>query len=184
MEIKLNLIPQSKKNEIARSGKLRRILRWEMSLTFILVIFFALLISLDYLLQMNLDVQASEMENGQNKTRYEKISELDEHFKEINAKVSFSESIQSDQLYWSNMFRKLNAAMPDGISVVKMANKNYKFFLAGTADTRDVLVAMKTNFSQEPCFADVNLPLSSLVSKENVDFQIEFTVKEECLKNK
>ncbi|MDP1833982.1 MAG: hypothetical protein Q8L11_03545 [Candidatus Moranbacteria bacterium] len=182
MEIKLNLIPEGKKNEIAQSGRLRRVLRWEMSLSFVLVIFFALILSLDYLLQINLDVQVNETESGQNKARYEKISELDSNFKEINAKASFNESIQNDQLYWTKIFKKLNAATPDGISVVKMANKNYKFLLAGTADTRDILVAMKTSFSQEPCFMDVNLPLSSLVSKENVDFQIEFNIREECIK--
>jgi len=184
MEIKLNLIPEGKKEEIAQSGRLRRILRWETSLVSLLGVFFALILSLNYLLQINLDVQSSEVESGQNKARYERISELDDNFKEINAKVSFNESIQRDQLYWTNVFEKLNAAMPDGISVVKMANKNYKFFLAGTADTRDILVAMKASFSQEPCFTDVKLPLSSLVSRENVDFQIEFNIKEECVKNK
>ncbi|MDZ4384933.1 MAG: hypothetical protein U0944_00770, partial [Candidatus Moranbacteria bacterium] len=109
MEIKLNLIPEGKKNEIAQSGRLRRVLRWEMSLSFVLVIFFALILSLDYLLQINLDVQVNETESGQNKARYEKISELDSNFKEINAKASFNESIQNDQLYWTKIFKKLNA---------------------------------------------------------------------------
>ena len=43
---------------------------------------------------------------------------------------------------------------------------------------------MKDNFSQEGCFTDINLPLSNLVSKDNIDFQIQFNIKEECVKNK
>jgi hypothetical protein len=63
-----------------------------------------------------------------------------------------------------------------------MATKNYRVLLAGTSKTRDDLIYMKDNFSKENCFTDVSLPLSSLVSKDNVDFQIEFNIKEECIK--
>jgi len=184
MEIKLNLIPTEKKNEIAEAKVFRLVLRWEMNLFLILVVFCMLIFSLNYLLQINLDAQISESESGQNKARYERISQLDNSFKDINAQIYLNASIEKDQLHWSNVFMKLNAAIPDGISVTKLANKNYQFLLAGTADTRDILVAMKESFAQENCFADVNLPLSSLVSKDNVDFQIEFNIKEDCLKNK
>jgi Tfp pilus assembly protein PilN len=184
MEIKLNLIPPAKKNEIVQTNRVQLIFGWEINMTAVLFVFFLLLISLNYLLQINLDVQSGETEGGQNKVRYERISELDNSFKEINAQISLDESIRGDQLYWSNIFKKINDATPDGINVLKMANNNYKFLLAGTADTRDALVAMKDNLMQESCFTDINLPLSDLVSKENIDFQIEFNIKEECLRNK
>ncbi|MDO8240759.1 MAG: PilN domain-containing protein [Candidatus Moranbacteria bacterium] len=184
MEIKLNLIPQYRKDEIAQSSKMRLILRWEIELAVIILVFFALLFSLNYLLKFNLDAQTSEFESKQSKEKYETITNLDSNFKTVNAQVTLDESIQNDQLYWSRMFDKLNSAMPDGVGVNKLANKNYKVLIAGIADTRDILIAMKDSLAQEPCFANVNLPLSNLASKENVEFQIEFDIKEECIKNK
>jgi len=184
MEIELNLIPKYKKDLIEQSNRLKLVLRWEIEIAIILAIFFALLLSLNYLLQFNLDAQVAGTENSQSKSKYEKISKLDEAFKDANTQVAMDESIQNDQLYWSNLFQKLNDAIPDGVTISKLANKNYKVFLAGTADKRDTLLAMKDNLAQSDCFTDVNLPLSNLVSKDNIDFQLDLNIKESCIKNK
>jgi len=182
MEVKLNLIPKYRKDEIAKTNLLKLILQWETGAAFVLAIFFGLLMSLNYVLQFNLDAQTSELENGQSKDKYEKISVMGSNFKVANAVVLADESMQKDQLYWSILFQKMNDKIPDGISVSKLANKNYKILVAGVADTRDTLIGMRDNFSQEDCFSDVNLPLSNLVSKDNIAFQIEFNVKESCIK--
>ncbi|MDD5464514.1 MAG: PilN domain-containing protein [Candidatus Moranbacteria bacterium] len=184
MEIKLNLIPQYKKDEITKLGIVRSVLRWEIELLLIFFIFIALLLSLKYILKFNLDAQVINFESKQNKEKYEKIVSLDDNFKNANVLVSVDDSIQKDQLYWSRMFGKLGEIIPDGVQVGKLANKNYRILVAGTADTRDILVDMKDRLAQEACFANVNLPLSNLVSKDNVEFQIEFDIKEECIKNK
>jgi Tfp pilus assembly protein PilN len=184
MEIKLNLIPQYRKDEIAQSTRLRTILRWAIELFFIIIIFFVILLSLKYILIFSIDIQTSELESKQKKERYEKVINLDDNFKTANALVSFNESIQGDQLYWSRLFEKLSEIIPDGISVIKLASKNNMILIAGTADTRDILVDMREKLSQEQCFYNVNLPLSNLVSKDNVAFQIEFDIKNECIKNK
>ena len=182
--IKLNLIPEFRKKEIAQASKLSLILGWEIEIFLIMLVFFALIVSLNYVLQFNLAAVNGATESQQSKDKYERISELDSEFKNINGQISQIESVQKDQLYWSTMFEKLSLAMPDGIKISKMANKNYAVFLAGVADTRDNLVALKDKLSQESCFTNVNLPLSNLVSRDNVDFQIDFNIKEECLKNK
>lgn len=184
MEIKLNLIPRYKKEEIARDGLFKTVLRWELEAALVLAGFFLLLFSLNQILQISVDAQLAEIERARDKNKYERINSLDDEFKKINAQISLDKSIQKDQLYWSRLFDKLNEAIPDEISVNKMANKNYRIFLAGTANTREDLLRLKDSFAQEECFFDVNLPLSSLVSKDNIVFQIEFNVKEECIKNK
>lgn len=184
MEIKLNLIPEYKKKEIAQSNLLKLILRWEIEIGFILIGFFVLLLSLSQVLRISFDSQTGEIEGNRNKDRYERISSLDKEFKTINSQLSLDRSIQRDQLYWSKMFEKLEEHIPEEVSVSRLANKDYKIFLVGSAATRDDLVRMKDSFSQEECFENVNLPLSNLVSRDNVVFQIEFDIKEECIKNK
>lgn len=184
MEIKLNIIPEGRKKEIALSGRLQMILQWEVGFSIILVIFAMLFFSMYYLLTLNLAAQQSEVVSGKGKEEFEKISKFNDDFKSANKQITINESIQKDQLYWSNLFLKLNDAVPDGVSVARIATKDYQVLLAGTAKTRDDLIAMKDNFSKEGCFTDINLPLSNLVSKDNIDFQIQFNIKEECVKNK
>lgn len=184
MEIKLNLIPQYRKDEITQQVRLMTILRWEIELFFIIVIFLMLLLSLKYILIFNLNAQNSELDGKQNKGKYEKIISLDNNFKAINALVALDGSIQGDQLYWSKLFEKISTIIPEGIRIIKIANKNHTILMAGVADTRDILVSMREKLSQEPCFSNINLPLSNLVSKDNIAFQIEFEIKDECIKNK
>jgi Tfp pilus assembly protein PilN len=184
MEIKLNIIPDERKKEIVAINRLRMIWQWEFGFSLVLGIFILLLLSMHYLLTLNLVAQKSEIVSGKGKGDFEKIARFNNDFKVANKQITSNETIQKDQLYWSNMFVKINEIMPDEISVSKLATKNYQILLAGNARTRDDLIRMKDNFSNESCFTDINLPLSSLVSKEDVYFQIEFKIKEECIKNK
>lgn len=184
MEIKLNLIPKYRKDEIAKANLLKSVLRWEIEIGFILGGFFLLLFSLNQILQINVDSQLNDIKMNQDKAKYDRIYALEDEFKKINSHISQDRSIQKDQLYWSRLFEKLEKNIPEEVSVSKMANKNYKIYLAGNAATRDALLKMKDSFSQEGCFTDVDLPLSNLVSKDDVAFQIEFNIKEECIKNK
>ncbi|HCU70630.1 MAG TPA: hypothetical protein DIC35_02610 [Candidatus Moranbacteria bacterium] len=184
MEIKLNIIPDKRKKEIVSSNRLRRVLQWEFGLSVIMIIFLLLILSIYQLLLFNLETQKSEIVSGKGKDEFEKISKFNDDFKTANKQITTNESIQKDQLYWSNLFVKLSGSIEPEISISRMATKNYRVLLAGTAKTRDDLINMKDSFSKESCFTDINLPLSSLVSKDNIDFQIEFNIKEECVKNK
>lgn len=184
MEIKINLVPEYRKMEIAKSNRVKMILRWELEITLILAIFFILILSLNYILKFNLDASIIEMESKRGGGNYEKISKFDNDFKIINSRTSINDAIQGDQLYWSIVFKKMSEMMPDGIIISKAANKNYKVFLAGVADTRDNLIRMKDELAKNDCFSGINLPLSNLTSRDNVDFQMEFDIKEDCLKNK
>jgi hypothetical protein len=41
---------------------------------------------------------------------------------------------------------------------------------------------MQENIKQNSCLEALNTPLSNLFSETNVQFQIDFTVKQECLR--
>lgn len=184
MEIRLNIIPEERKNKIASANRLRMVLQWEVGFSFILGIFLLLFLSMHYLLIFNLAAQKNEIVSGKGKEEFEKISNFNNDFKTANKQITTDETVQKDQLYWSKLFLKLNETIPDEVGVTRIATKNYQVLLAGTAKTRDDLIRMKDNFSKEACFTDVNLPLSNLTSKDDVSFQINFNIKEECIKNK
>ncbi|MFA4818041.1 MAG: PilN domain-containing protein [Parcubacteria group bacterium] len=183
MKIKLNLIPPAKREEIEKAKKVRTVLRWEFGLVFIMVIFLAMLFSISYILQINLNMAENNAGlNGQDVERIKQISDFDAQIKKINVKMSEILKIQSGQLYWTNFFEKLNSSVPVEIIITSIATDNYKAAVSGKARDRDILITFKENLEKSGCFDEVNLPLSSLVARENVDFSIALTIKKECLK--
>lgn len=183
MKIKLNLIPPGKREEIEKAKKFRKVLKWESELVSIFAIFLAMLFSINYILQINLAmVENNAGINGQDVEKIKKISQFDSEIRKINVKMSEILKIQSGQLYWTNFFEKLNGAVPFEIAVSSIVTDNYKATVSGKARDRDILIAFKESLEKSDCFAEVNLPLSNLVAKENIDFALDLSIKKECLK--
>lgn len=182
MDIKLNLIPDSRKAEINQTTRLSKILQWETSIVAIIIIFFAILVSLNYIVKINLTAAKNNFELGIFKDQYDKLGKYGQAVKDINSQLAVADKIQGDQLYWSKILIKISELVIPGVEVDGLSNNNYTINLIGKADNRDNLLKFESKIESEDCFTDVNLPLSDLVTKENVDFQMNFNVKEECLK--
>lgn len=183
MNIDINLIPPYKKEEIRRSDRLRTVLRWESELSFVLLIFIAILASVSYILSINLSlIENTEKIGSASAGRYKEIVRYDEEVMGINSKLAEIKNIQRGQLRWSKLFSKLEKNTLDGIAINNLATKDYDVFMVGEADTRDNLILFKEELKKEECFSDINLPDSSLTSRENVDFQMDLKIKKECLK--
>ena len=159
------------------------VLKWELELLAMLAVFIAILFSINYILQINLSLAGNSLiEDGKNTSQFREIEKYDADIKSVNVRVSELGKIQAGQLHWMNFFEKLNADVPDGITLNKIASKNYAISLSGIAADRDVLIAFKDKLEQDGCFEGINLPLSNLVAKENLDFQLDLNIKKDCLK--
>lgn len=132
---------------------------------------------------MNLTVASESLKMAmKDNNQYKIIEKYDNEVKDMNGLLSAASKIQSGQLFWSKFLAKLNDGVSSGIVLESVANKNYVVSLVGLADTRDNLLVFKSRLEEDECFEKVDLPLSDLVSKENVAFQMEFQFKRECLK--
>jgi Tfp pilus assembly protein PilN len=183
MKIKLNLLSVHKKEAIEESKKMRVILKWGMEIFGILLIFFILLLDINYILKTDFSLASYGREKSGLDSKYTEIEKYDSEIKQINSKMTDIENIQKGELYWSKLFFKLNNILTPEITLSNLSNKDFIIFMVGKANTRDALVSLKDRLEKEECFSDVKLPLSNLVSKDNLVFQIEFNVKEECVKN-
>jgi len=184
MEININIIPDYKKEEISEANRLKTVVRLGIAMLFIFLLFLAYLFSLNKILDINLrSVTLNQAAEG-NMGQYDKIKKFDEEFVGINSSSDQIMNLKNDQLYWSNLFSLLNDKLPEGVAITELVNKDYAISLSGKADNRDSLIAFKDGLSKEDCFADINLPLSDLVEKDNIVFQMDLQIKEECLKKK
>jgi hypothetical protein len=182
MKIKLNLIPPSRRDEIQKNQYFRNITRWEFQIAVLILLFVAVLFSIRAILQMNVLLVETAQINEGNADSQKEIAGYDTDIKNINSRVAELEKIKNGQLKWENVFLKLDEYYVPGIRLETFATQNYAVGLSGIADTRDNLIIFKEQLAKEKCFTDLNLPLSSLVDKENVEFDLSFSVNKDCLK--
>ncbi len=183
MKIKLNLLSAHTKESIQESRKMRIILKLGLEIFGILVVFFVLLLNINYILKTELRSVLNNYKKNELESKYADIEKYNSKVAQLNSKITNIENIQKEQIYWSKLFLKLNDILTPEIILSNLSSRDFTIFLVGKSKTRDSLVSLNERLEKEECFLNVKLPLSNLVSKDNVDFQIEFDVKEECVKN-
>jgi Tfp pilus assembly protein PilN len=182
MEIKLNLIPPLRKKEIKKSYLLSRIVKWQAEIFLILLIFLALLWHIEYILKIESDSSLEQIKMSRQSFSYKDMQDYKEKIKNANTQIADVEKIQRGQIYWSELLKKLNEIIFSGIEIDSLSTKNYQVSLTGVAYNRDNLASFKEKLTQESCFEKVDFPLANLMSKENLVFQMQFMIKEECVK--
>lgn len=180
MEIYLNLLPKEKKDAIKRKKLTKLIIGQELVIVLVALLFITVLFSVNLILSFQREAVLSESLGAEDE-RYVKMEKYEKLFEATNQKVIFINSLQKKHLYWSNLFLKFNDVVPDGILINEIANDNYKILVFGKADTRDILLAFKDKIGNNDCFENVNIPLSNIVVKKDIDFQIDFNIKKSCL---
>lgn len=183
MKIKLNLVPPERKEELKKIYKLRMVIRWEVQLAAIFVLLILALVSINAIVKINLSIAQNNLDMiDKNSEQYQAIEDYDKEIKGVVSTTGNISSVQSAQLYWSKFLTRLDEKVITGIALSKLETNNYVVSLSGKADMRDNLIAFKENIERDSCFSDVNFPLSNLVSPGNIEFQMDFKTKKECLK--
>jgi hypothetical protein len=103
-------------------------------------------------------------------------------FEEANKKVRATYGFLFLHTSFSSLLSSIELLLPTGVHLEKISTKEYKVFLTGVADTREAFLEMQENIKKNDCFESLNTPLSNLFSETNVQFQVDFTVKQECLR--
>lgn len=182
MKILLNLLPDERKRA-AEQRMHFRFLVWQVFLLFSLEVFFlGVLITISTLL----DFERKHQEIlGQDFNRFQdeekKLKLYEEKFHATNERVRSTASIGKDHFLFTNIFLLLDRHMNDSIVLERVATKDFKLFLSGSAGTRDGLIAFNEALKSDACFSAVNLPLANLLSQRDISFQFDITVKETCL---
>ncbi|NTW26957.1 MAG: PilN domain-containing protein [Candidatus Moranbacteria bacterium] len=182
MKIYLDLLPKEIKTELKRKKRFRRILHEEFLFLLPLVLFIVILGNIYYLLMLSHNTSVAAKSQAESQDKYQELSSYEKKFKEVNDNSAKLLKIQSLHLYWANIFNKVGTILPDGISITNFSTKDFQIFLVGKARNRDTLLNFKAALESETCFANINVPLSNLVVKENIDFQMDLTINKDCLK--
>lgn len=183
MKILLNLLPEENKKDIQRKLHFRFFL-WQVFILFALEMFYASMLVSTYVI-LDFQLQNLKETGRQNDKGYEEQTTLDMYqkkFKDTNVSAEIIGKIQKNHLSFTQVFLLLDTLLPKGIIVDHLTTKDYTVLLTGKAVTRDDLLAFDARLKESTCIENVNVPISNLFSQENIDFQVDFGIKKECLK--
>lgn len=184
MKTLLNLLPEEKKEAIQRRLRFRFFL-WQLFLVFLLECFYlAILAGIFFILDYQLGIYQALNEGLSSSSYQEKqLMGYERAFREANEQADTIGRISASHLYFTQVFLLLDQVLPSGIVIERVATKEYAVALSGQAARRDDLLSLDERLKSEECIENVNVPISNLFSQEDIDFQVDFTVKESCLRN-
>lgn len=180
----INLLPEKIKEEIRDDKKFRSLTGGMFGFLFPVVLLVGILFAINLILKVQEEGAAKSYGNEKSQVKYQDLKKYDEKFQSTNQKVGLILQVQDGHLAWAEILEKLSQTISEDITITGIANKDYRMFLVGRAKTREDLLALHAAISAEECFVGLNMPLSNLVSKEDADFQMDFEIKKDCLKNK
>lgn len=183
MKTLLNLLPEENKKDIQRKLRFRFFL-WQISLLFALeVLYMSILVGTYVILDSQLQ-SLKNMKQQDEKVREEQttLSLYQQKFKDTNTSTEVVGRIEKNHLFFTEVFSLLDELSPGGIVIDHLTTKDYTVLLTGKATKRDDLLIFDARLKESLCIENINVPISNLFSQDNIDFQIDFGIKEECLK--
>lgn len=184
MKIYLDLLPEERKKQLHRNKIFRLTIEQEILFLLPLLLLIGILFGINVVLKVQKDSIAMENTQTQSKGRYQELDVYESEFKASNELATNLLALKKGHLHWAEELVAFSALVPEGVNIENLTTKNYQVMISGLAKTRDGLLAFKEGLEKSECIKDVNVPLSNMVQRENVDFQLDFSIKEECLKNK
>ncbi len=186
MKIYLDLLPENRKRAMARKKRFKNIIKQEMLFLAPVILFVFILFSVNMILGIEKEGLDRTLAIAGSEGSHQDLKLYEEGFKDINEKVLDINNFQKNHSHWSDIIGILSGIVPNDVHLSELSTKDYQFFLVGKARTREVLMDFQDRMNKSECFENINVPLSNLVAKNDIDFQMDFNVKKECLieKNK
>jgi Tfp pilus assembly protein PilN len=181
MKIYIDLLPKKIKDELKRKKLFRTILHEQFLFIIPILAFIAILFNIYYLLDSEKKSIIRAKSVAESQDNYQELSSYEEKFQQVNAITENILKIQNKHFHWLTIFGKMSANIPDGVTITDFSNKDFKIFLVGRAINRDTLLGFKDKLESDNCFENINVPLSNLVVKDNIDFQMDLAIKKDCL---
>ncbi len=182
MKILLNLLPADKKTLTEQRMRFRFFV-WQVFLLFSLELFFlGILLGAYTLLSVEQKHQETlSQEFDQYRDEEKRLKIFEERFRETNKRVDVSFMTNKEHFLFSTVFLVLDRHMNDAVILERVTTKDFQLSISGVAQTRDDLIAFNESLESEACFSDVHLPLSNLLAQKQVSFQMDITLKNDCL---
>lgn len=182
MKVSLNLLPAEKKLLVRRKTFDRFLLRQASYLLAVTTFFLGMLGGVFLIARENRAlIEHAEREYSGSDAGVRELSRFASGFREANALAARADRFMRTRPDWTGFLVRMDRIVPPRVSLGSVSTKEYRVFVSGTAETRDDFLAFESALRSEDCFSDFQVPVSNLFSETDVEFQVDFTVKDTCL---
>lgn len=171
----INLLPLSRRTALALEREFAIVRQSFLLVLSVFAVAFLVLSGAKVLLNQNLQ-QEQEASSALQKAALEQRGELlDQRIQEFNSSLSSIKAIQRSYTKWTTVLADLARILPRGIVLSTFeANKpSGTFSIKGTAAARSDLLAFQQALAELPTFVDMSTPVSNLLERENIAFELE-----------
>ena len=167
--LKLNIISQELKKEI-KLITLYKLLRRLSFFVFSLLLIYAFAFQSSKMILQKFSLDTVNRENANLKNSEEYIQKI----KAINEKIDKVATVQKDAILWTKLITAIGNKVSDDIAINQIAvdKKIDNFTISGVSKTRDSLLALKSTLDETGYFEEINLPITTLLKKDNIAFTI------------
>ena len=166
----LNLVSKELKKEI-KLAHIYKLMNRASHILILLTIFIAIAILVSkIILQNNFNriVEETTLITRESQGRNNQV-------REINNKLSQVDKIQTDFINWSFLIEDVFKFAGDNISFysIKITKQPASIKIKGKAGSRDKLLAFKKSFEDSEIMENIDFPITNILEKENIDFEIK-----------
>lgn len=169
--ISLNLIPREKKDVIKQEVLFDKIKRITIHIGIFIFIVLILLVGARYILDyyhQEISENIAKISNTSNEEDF-KVQ-----VKKLNNELAFIKQVQEDHQPITSLMLHLLDLIPNDVTLKNTVinTEAMSFDITGVALKRKDLINLEDALNASPVFSNVMLPFSSLVLKENIEFEI------------
>jgi len=179
MKRSINLLPVERKNEIKLDCFNRFAFKMGSITVFAILLFVGFLFSNLFIIGIYSKINQDEMnsvDSGElNSVIQEAKTEIDNYYSETSQVV---EEFSSRAPYWDYL-NEINQLLPEEVYYSKINMEPGIIKLEGVAVNRSDLVEFKNSLEQVDYFKEVEMPISSFTSQENVKYEITLTLNKQ-----
>jgi Tfp pilus assembly protein PilN len=182
MKVSLNLLPEENKAVLSRKC-LDRFLLWQALLVFSTVAFYVVVLwSVYYIVHDNRTfVESTEIQSTGTNSESKEIAEYESRFRNANVLSKQASRFLDSHPNWTEFLLRMDRLVPPNVSLSALVTRESRVSLSGSAKTRDDFLLFESALKEDACFSNFLVPISNLFMEKNVEFQIDFSVRESCL---
>jgi len=177
----LNIIPKNLKQEI-KNYQIQKLIKSLLKILFIFSILIILNTSISYIYLNNYIKNEINplVEHGSDKKNIDAENKL----AEISSKIDRLDKMQDNFIPWSNLLLSIAEDTPSEINYnqITINKADSSLLLKGFAPTREDLIKLRDSLKKNNFILELNFPVSNMLKKENINFDINTKINIDAIK--
>lgn len=174
----LNLLPPEQRRRYSDLLLFLAIRKTVVQVAVFFVLVTAILYGTLFFLNQSLEDQKTETKTIQARLATSNGATLDQEIRAFNVMLTQVNTVQAGYTSWTPILRELFSIIPSGITLTNLEidGSAKTVVLRGAAVQRDDLLSLQDALSQSKRFTNPSSPISNLLQRENIVFEIRFSV--------